>query len=376
MRQLISGDTLAVGDEAECDVSVVCPFYNEEAILRSVVRDFLDRLKRHITGSWELIIVNDGSSDNSLAIAQEIAHDEPNLRVLTYRRNRGRGHALRVGISQARGEIIVTTEIDLSWGDDIVERLLAAIDESPDVDIVVASPHLKGGGYRNVPRKRVFYSTFGNWIIRACMSNVATMNTGMTRAYRRDAIRALPCEENGKEFHLEAILKARALNYRFREIPALLEWKEHKFAGQAGGRPAQPQVRKSKSSTNKLIFSHTLFSLFANPIRYIWGMSAASFLIALVFIAYAVVRFATGQVSVFMVIIGLALGIISLMLFAFGVVFQQGNMVQKQLWRLQRDLATGPPLSEGGKAFYFDVAERTAPAPEPRRKPVAVEGHG
>ena len=65
----------------------------------------------------------------------------------------------------------------------------------PDADMVVASPHMQGGSYKNVPFKRVLYSKLGNKVIRACMSNVVTMNTGMTRAYRRNAIRSLPLSE-------------------------------------------------------------------------------------------------------------------------------------------------------------------------------------
>ena len=347
MKQVIAGNTLGVGDSAELELSVVCPFFNEETIISDAIKPLLARLKEHIKVSWELIVVNDGSSDDSLAIAREIAQGEPNLRVLTYEHNRGRGHALRVGISQARGRIIITTEIDLSWGEDIVERLYQAIQEHPGDDIVVASPHLPGGGYKNVPRKRVFYSSFGNWIIRACMSNVATMNTGMTRAYRREAIRSLPLEEDGKEFHLEVILKARALNCRFFEIPSVLEWKEHKHGG-------KKEKRTSKSKINKLVLSHTMFSLFANPIRYIWALGIVSMLLSVGFFVGAVVRFAMGEVSVFMVIIGLALSIIAVMLFAFGVVFQQGSMIQRELWRLQRNLAQAGVEIGGTGAFSVD----------------------
>jgi len=354
MQQIVVGNTLGVKDTADLEISVVCPFFNEEAIVADAIQALLARLKEHLKVSWELIVVDDGSADNSLAMARKIAQDEPRLRVLTYQHNRGRGHALRVGINQARGKVIVTTEIDLSWGEDIIERLYRAIQQQPDVDIVVASPHLPGGGYKNVPQKRVFYSSFGNWIIRACMSNVATMNTGMTRAYRREAIRSLPLEEDGKEFHLEVILKAVALNYRIIEIPSVLEWKEHKHDG-------KKEVRKSKSKIKKLVLTHTLFSLFANPIRYIWAIGLVSALLSIVFIVAAVVRFAVGLVSVFMVIIGLAFAIMAVMLFAFGVVFQQGNMIQRELWRLQRNLAqAGIEIGGTGK---FSVEAET---PEPK----------
>ena len=163
------------------------------------------------------------------------------------------------------------------------------------------------------------------------MINVATMNTGMTRAYRRDVIRALPLEEDGKEFHLEVLLKAHALNYTISEIPALLEWKQYKLDN-------QDVERKSSSKINKLVVSHSLFSLFGNPIRYVWALSVVAMLISIGFIVAAVGRFMAGEVSVFVVIIGLVLALISLMLFAFGLLSQQANMIQKEIWSLKQRL--------------------------------------
>ena len=189
MEQQIVGDRLPVQREATLGLSVVCPFYNEGAILAEAIETLAKALRR-LDVEWELIVVNDGSTDGSAEVAKEAAAGDPRIRVLGYAFNRGRGHALRTGIAQARGEIIVTTEIDLSWGEDIVERLFTAAQNAPEVDIVVASPHLAGGGYRNVPAGRVFFSRVGNWVIRLCMGNLVTMNTGMTRAYRRDSIQS------------------------------------------------------------------------------------------------------------------------------------------------------------------------------------------
>jgi len=329
--QPVTGDVLPVGDVAECDVSIVCPFYNEEKILSDAVHALADRLEQKLQCSWELVIVNDGSTDKSADVAGEIAAGNPNIRLLGYRFNRGRGHALRIGIEQARGRIIVTTEIDLSWGEDIVERLLEAVEQNPDADIIVASPHLPGGGYKNVPAKRVFLSRFGNYVIRKLMLDAASMNTGMTRAYRRESIHSLPLEEDKKEFHLEVILKAQAMGYRIGEIPAVLEWKAYKHEG-------RDVARKSSSKINKLMVTHSLFSLFANPIRYIWPLSGVAMLIAIGFFLAGVVRLFMNLVSVYMLIVSLAFSIISLVLFLFGVLTQQGNMLQSEMWRLKQEI--------------------------------------
>jgi glycosyltransferase involved in cell wall biosynthesis len=309
-------------------VSVVCPFYNESGILEEAITTMLATLPT-LGGEWELIVVDDGSKDDSAAIAKRLAASNPRLRMLGYTRNRGRGHALRTGIAAARGDIIVTTEIDLSWGEDVVHRLVAAMNEWTDADIIVASPNLPGGGYRNVPAKRVFISRLGNRVIRAFVGDTVTMNTGMTRAYRRNIIRSLPLTEDGKEFHLEVILKATSFHYRIREIPSILEWKEHKHQGKR-------VQRKSSSRVGRLVISHSLFSLFANPIQYVWSMAMLSLLLGVASLVWAIVAFATGRVSAYLAIMSVSLVLLAILLFVMGVILRQGNMVQREMWLLQR----------------------------------------
>ncbi len=309
------------------EISVVAPFYNEAGILDKAIRTMLEQLET-LDAEWEMVAVADGPTDGSIEIARGIEH--PRLRLIEYPNNRGRGYALRTGIDAARGKLIVTTEIDLSWGERIVHDLVEALRENPGVDFVVASPHLPDGAYRNVPAKRVFYSRFGNRVIRTLMSHAATMNTGMTRAYRCAMIKSMPLHEDGKEFHLEVMLKAGPLGYRFTEIPAILEWKDYKHQGKR-------VVRKSSSVVNRLIVTHTLFSIFATPVRYAWSFATLSFVLGLIACVTSIVLYALGEVAVFTALMGVLLVILAIVLFMMGVVMQQGNMIQKEIWLLQRE---------------------------------------
>jgi glycosyltransferase involved in cell wall biosynthesis len=236
------------------DVSVICPMYNEGEGIRANLEKLLAALAR-LEDSWELIIVDDGSTDDCGAQVASMATTEPRLRVFGYEKNRGRGYALRVGFKHARGNTIVTTESDLSWGPDIVEKLLDGLN-TQDCDMVVASPHGAEGRLENVPANRVFLSRFGNKILQHATQSPITMLSGMTRAYRRRVIDALFLENDGKEIHLEIISQADALGFQIGEISATLAWEPPKQ-----GTPA----RKSNFSAPRYIYSHIMFTFGQAP---------------------------------------------------------------------------------------------------------------
>jgi hypothetical protein len=153
------------------------------------------------------------------------------------------------------------------------------------------------------------------------------MNTGMTRAYRREVIQGLQIDEKGKEFHLEVLLKLVVLGHKIGEIPAVLEWKDDKLSKD------DRKKRKSSSNIRKLIFSHLNFAVFANPIRYFWVLSAICLLFSFVFIGNAFYRLLTGEVAIFVAVVGLFLGMFALLFLGFGIVTTQNIKILKELWR-------------------------------------------
>lgn len=310
-------------------ISVVCPFFNEEAILESAAAGMLANLTP-FGNSVELVMVNDGSTDGSKALAEQLAASNPRVRLISYNLNQGRGHALKTGIDNARGEIIVTTEIDLSWGDDIVSRLVQAMDARPKAALIIASPNLPQGGYRNVPAKRVLLSRVGNTLLRLCISRRITMYTGMTRCYRAAAIQGLPTCERGKEFHLEVAMKALALGWEIEEIPCVLEWKDHKLV-------KNPSAPKRKSSTNipRIIRSHLLFSFLANPSQYLILAGIPTLLLAGLFLLAGVVRFFHSEVAIYLLLTSGILCLIGMNLLIFAMLARQNSSILGECWRLQ-----------------------------------------
>ena len=311
-------------------ISIICPFYNEELILEKAVRRLLACLA-DLDDPWELIIVNDGSTDGSKDIAKGLVLESDKIKLVGYARNRGRGYAIRQGVSSARGDILVTTEIDLSWGDNIVHRLVAEMKRRPESDVIVASPNLAGGGYKNVPWSRVLASRVGNFLFRKGLGHGITMNTGMTRCYRRDMIQALPLDEDGKELHLEIIAKAVALGHQIHEIPATIEWKESKYAKKPG------VERKSSTKMGGVIKTHSVFIFFISPFRYIYVLTALIALAAFVFLGWAVHNLATEQPSIFLLQITMVLFLAAFIALGGGILAQQLRAIQRDLWVLRSE---------------------------------------
>lgn len=206
------------------EVSVVIPMYNEEENVEAIVtrlKEALEPLQR----PYEIVLVNDGSTDQTLPVARQVADREPSVTLVSYPANRGRGKAMRTGFAHAAGEFICTTEADLSYGEDIIRRMVAELREHPDLDMIVASPYMPGGGFRNVPWMRAMVSRVGNRILGVALPGHLTTMTGMTRAYRRHVLDSMELESDGKELHVEILSKALALGYTVKEIPATLTWR-------------------------------------------------------------------------------------------------------------------------------------------------------
>ena len=329
-------------------VSVVCPFYNEEAIIVAATKRMIAKLQSQLD-DWELIMVNDGSRDQSLEVllgALDVQRVD-RVRVVSCSVNQGRGRALKNGIDAATGDIIVTTEADCSWGDDIVERLVNELHLYPESHFVVASPHLPGGGLVNVPLRRRLLTAIGNRLIRTFFITSVTMNTGMTRAYRREVIQPLEVWESGKEFHLEVLLKLVGLGFRVREIPAFITWQEHKLAA--------PGSAKRVSSTRifKTIGTHLRFLATAKPTQYFAIAAGLSLATGGTLIGWAFWNLLKGGPAIYLAIVGLLMLLFALLFIGFSVFFVKLGEATRDQWLVPyRSAGSIPPsVLPAGQVF-------------------------
>lgn len=171
------------------ELSVVVPVYNEEEVLPLLVhrlRPVLDQLD----GPYEVVAVDDGSTDDSAIILQRIRREWPQLRVIRLRANAGHQAAISAGLARARGDYIVTIDADLQDPPEVVAEMLA-LAHSADVDVVygVREDRSTDTAFKR-STARAFYAT-----MKAVSGTNAPPDAGDFRLMSRatvDAVNALP----------------------------------------------------------------------------------------------------------------------------------------------------------------------------------------
>ena len=214
-------------------VSIVLPAYNEAAILRDHVQVLLDYLKT-LQGAYrfELVIVNDGSRDETGSIAGRLAAESDGIRVIHHPRNFGLGQALKTGFGQCRGRYVVVLDIDLSYGPEHVGLLLERMTKT-GARLVLASPYMRGGRVVAVPFLRIVFSRVANWFLAHASGQQISTMTCMVRAIDGRFLRSMHLRNTGMDVMPEMIHKAKLLRASIEEVPAELNWeRQNKVAGQ------------------------------------------------------------------------------------------------------------------------------------------------
>lgn len=192
------------------DLSIVIPAFNESQRIERT----LERVDRHVATlglSYEILVVDDGSSDGTRDVVEGISTRRSAVRCLHYAQNRGKGHAVRVGMLAARGRIRLMSDADCSVPPEEIPRLLAAMDESGAAIAI-------GSRYRNEsnvstpqPRWRVAWSRLCNAVIqKTLVGGIQDTQCGF-KAFTASAARELfsRARIDGWAFDLEILAIAR-----------------------------------------------------------------------------------------------------------------------------------------------------------------------
>lgn len=205
-------------------VSILTPAFNEAAILVDnllLLCDYMQKFNGQY--DWEILVVDDGSTDGTGAIADEFSIHHPEVKVLHHPENRNLGAALQTGFKNAKGDYIIVMDLDLTYSENHIEKLLNKIRET-NADMVIASPYMKGGKNTGVPFFRLMLSRVVNWLMQWMAPGKIRTFTGMVRAYKRSFLQKLNLKSTTYSINPEIIFKGQILRAKIVEIPAHLDW--------------------------------------------------------------------------------------------------------------------------------------------------------
>ncbi len=194
-------------------LSVVVPAYNEERTLPKVI----SRLLR-VPHLFEIIIVDDCSTDRTSEIARTLAETNERVRVVRHARNQGKTAALRTGFGLTRGEMVMVQDADLEYDPAEMKDVIQPILDGA-ADVVYGSRFL----VRRATRALYFYHYLGNKIITFFSNlltniNLSDVETGY-KAFRGDIIRNMIISSSGFGFEIEVTAKLAKLGCAMYEVP-------------------------------------------------------------------------------------------------------------------------------------------------------------
>jgi UDP-2-acetamido-3-amino-2,3-dideoxy-glucuronate N-acetyltransferase len=214
-------------------VTILTPAFNEADIVQANLQRIFEHMEAlEARYRWEVVVVDDGSTDGTWDRVLLAAVGRPNVVVHRHPTNLGLGQALRSGFQRCRGDLIVVVDCDLTYGPEHIGLLLDRARETRAM-IVVASPYMMGGRATNIPWLRRILSRWGNRFLALTArglnpgGNLSTL-TGMVRAYDGPFIRSLSLESTGMEINTEILYRGMLIDARIEEVPAHLDWSARK----------------------------------------------------------------------------------------------------------------------------------------------------
>ena len=192
---------------------IIVPVYNEGGNISKILQ-LLNNVNFGIP--YEIIVVNDGSTDNTLSELLKTSKRMKNVKVISYRQNKGKGYAIRIGLKNSNSDLFVIQDADFEYFPKEIPKLIKHIinDESK----VVYGSRFKGGA-----EKISFTNLLGNKVLTFMtnlmfMSNLSDMET-CYKAVHRSVLKKLNLKSNGFEIEGEITAKILKNGYRIKEVP-------------------------------------------------------------------------------------------------------------------------------------------------------------
>ncbi len=199
-------------------LSVIIPAYNESDRIAPTIEkisEYLDSKKM----SYEILVVDDGSTDGTPALIEKLAQDNPSLRLLCNEKNEGKGNAVKKGVLNSWGEMVFFTDADLSTP---IGEIAKFFTEFPASDVVIGSRSIAGADVQiHEPIVReLLGKTFNKIVQLLCVPGIVDTQCG-AKMFKKDAAHKIfPLVQTERfAFDVEVLYLARRLGYKIKEIP-------------------------------------------------------------------------------------------------------------------------------------------------------------
>lgn len=200
-------------------VSIVLPAYNEEQNLLRINSELLPVLES-LKEDYEIIIIDDGSKDNTFSTAKNLSLENKKIKVVQHQKNSGLGATIRTGINSATGDLLITLDADFTFHPKQIPHLINEI-KNTNADCVIGSP-VKGGYSEEIPKYRIFLSSCINILYWIALGHNISAVTPIFRIYKTQQVRELTLSSNGFDINAEILFLLLANKRKVIEIPAKL----------------------------------------------------------------------------------------------------------------------------------------------------------
>ncbi len=205
-------------------ISVILPTFNEEDTIENVLKETVNVLN-DINDKWEIIVVDDGSRDLTFTIAKRFARNDKRIKVLSYRRNMGKGFALKYGYEHAKGDLIVFMDADLDLHPKQIKKFIEIM-EREKADVVVGSKRHPESKVNYPLKRRVLSDAYFLMIKILFNLNVKDTQVGL-KLFKRKVLRDVMPRILVKRyaFDVEVLANAVRRGYKIAEAPVELDFK-------------------------------------------------------------------------------------------------------------------------------------------------------
>ncbi len=199
-------------------ISVIVPCYNEEQNITRFRTELISIINK-LSDDYEIILVDDGSSDNTLKEMKKLKRISKRIKIVIHEKNKGLGSAVRTGIKNATKELLITLDSDLTFHPNQIRNLLNRFNKG-DIDCVIGSPNLNKDN--KVQLHRMILSKIVNLIYAILLGKHFTSVSPIFRVYKTYQLKKINLNSKGFTINAEILFWLIKNKRKVVEVPAIL----------------------------------------------------------------------------------------------------------------------------------------------------------